>query len=265
MIIRILLLAALALIGWRFFVRRSKLPIHIALVATVLGLAGLAVLFPESTNDVAHAVGVGRGADLITYLVEVGLLFVIVHYYTKFVELEGLTEAVGVDLADDAIAYARRRYARAGVKYEQCDALAFHDPAGFDTAISLETVEHVPDPARLIAHLVSLLCPGGVLVASVPTTPSVDVNPHHLHDFTERSLHALVAPHGLVEIDRLCQVQRFSPLAALRREESRMADMRRGLLGYYARHPRAALRRLAATVRYGFTNRYATLVWRRPL
>jgi hypothetical protein len=88
MIIRILLLSLLALIGWRFFVRRNKLPIHIVVVAGVLGLAGLAVLFPELTNDIAHAVGVGRGADLITYLVEVGLLFVVVHYYTKFVELQ---------------------------------------------------------------------------------------------------------------------------------------------------------------------------------
>jgi hypothetical protein len=89
MIIRILLLAALGLIGWRFFVRRNRLPVHIVVVTVVLGLAALAVVFPESTNDVAHLVGVGRGADLITYLVEVGMLFVIVHYYTKFVELDG--------------------------------------------------------------------------------------------------------------------------------------------------------------------------------
>jgi hypothetical protein len=88
MIIRILLLALLALIGWRFFVRRNRLPVHIIVVAVVLGLAAIAVVVPESTNDVAHAVGVGRGADLITYLVEVGLLFVTVHYYTKFVELD---------------------------------------------------------------------------------------------------------------------------------------------------------------------------------
>jgi hypothetical protein len=88
MIIRILLLAALAAIGWRFFVKRNKLPIHIIVVAFVLALAAVAVIFPELTNDVAHAVGVGRGADLITYLIEVGVLFVIVHYYTKFVELQ---------------------------------------------------------------------------------------------------------------------------------------------------------------------------------
>jgi hypothetical protein len=88
MIIRILLLALLAVIGWRFFIRRNRLPVHIIVVALVLGLAALAVVFPESTNDIAHAVGVGRGADLITYLVEVGLLFVTVHYYTKFVEVD---------------------------------------------------------------------------------------------------------------------------------------------------------------------------------
>lgn len=37
----------------------------------------------------------GRGADLITYLVEVGILFVVLHYYMKFVELEErITELV---------------------------------------------------------------------------------------------------------------------------------------------------------------------------
>ena len=86
MIIRVLLLSLLALIGWRFFARRNRLPIHIMVVTGVLGLAAAAVIFPELTNDIAHAVGVGRGADLITYLVEIGLLFVVVHYYMKFVE-----------------------------------------------------------------------------------------------------------------------------------------------------------------------------------
>ena len=86
MIIRVVLLSALAIIGWRFFVRRSKLPVHIVLVAGALGLAALAVVFPGLTDQAARTVGVGRGADLINYLVEVSLLFVIGHYYTKFVE-----------------------------------------------------------------------------------------------------------------------------------------------------------------------------------
>ena len=88
MIIRILLLGSLALVGWSLFLRRTRLPFRIVLVFAILGLAALAVLFPEATNVAAHLVGVGRGADLITYLIHVSLLFVVLHYYTKFVDLQ---------------------------------------------------------------------------------------------------------------------------------------------------------------------------------
>lgn len=88
MIIRLSLLAALAAIGYWGFLRRSRLPVHILLVFALLGVAGLAVVFPASTTVVANAVGVGRGADLVAYLVEVSLLFVCLHYYTKFVDLQ---------------------------------------------------------------------------------------------------------------------------------------------------------------------------------
>ncbi len=175
----------------------------------------------------------------------------------------GVTEAIGIDVAEDAVAYARRTYARDGIAFRCADAQELVDPAGFDTIVSLETVEHVPDPARLIERLVAALRPGGILVASVPTTPSVDVNPHHLHDFTEASFRAMVARHGLREVTCLRQVQPYKLFAVVRRTEARMADMRPNLVRYYARHPRAALRRLAATMRYGFTNRYLTVVWQR--
>jgi SAM-dependent methyltransferase len=188
-----------------------------------------------------------------------------VGYGTRLVadRAAAVTEALGVDVATDAIHYATEHYARPGVRYQHGDALAFDDPHGFDTVISLETVEHVDDPARLIARLVAVLRPAGLLIASVPTTPSVDVNPHHRHDFTERSFRALVAAHPLVEVDCLRQIQPYPIVGVLRRTEARMSDMRANLVGYYARHPVAALRRLAATARYGFTNRYATFVWRR--
>lgn len=95
MIIRVLLLGALALLGWRVFLKRTRLPVHIVVVFTLLALACAAVLFPGVTNDIAHVVGVGRGADLIMYMLHVGLLFVIIHYYTKFVEMQKqITELV---------------------------------------------------------------------------------------------------------------------------------------------------------------------------
>ena len=43
-----------------------------------------------------------------------------------------------------------------------------------------------------------------------------------------------------------------------------MSDLRENLVGYYLRHPSALFRRLFATLRFGFTNRYVTLVWERP-
>lgn len=88
MLIRVVLLGALALIGYHVFLRRRRLPVHIVLVLAVLALAALAVVFPDMTTVVANRLGVGRGADLINYLVEVGLLFIVVHYYAKFGELE---------------------------------------------------------------------------------------------------------------------------------------------------------------------------------
>ena len=95
MIIRIVLLSALAAIGWFVFLKRNRLPIHIVLVLAMLAMGGVAVLFPERTDVVANFVGVGRGVDLITYLIEVIVLFVLIHYYTKFVELQRqLTDVV---------------------------------------------------------------------------------------------------------------------------------------------------------------------------
>lgn len=88
MIIRILLLSGLAATGWLVFLRRTRLPFHIVIVFAVLAVAAIAVIFPDITAEAAALVGVGRGVDLVTYLVEVGTLFVLLHYYTKFVEIE---------------------------------------------------------------------------------------------------------------------------------------------------------------------------------
>jgi len=88
MIIRILMLAGLAAIGYLVFLRRNRLPIHIVVVFVILGAGAIAVLFPERTDVVANYMGVGRGVDLITYLFEVAAIFILIHYYTKFVELQ---------------------------------------------------------------------------------------------------------------------------------------------------------------------------------
>ena len=88
MMIRILLLAGLAAIGWLVFLRRNKLPFHIVTVLGLLILGAVAVVAPETADNVAHFVGVGRGADFVMYVSIISIFFVLVHYYTKFVELQ---------------------------------------------------------------------------------------------------------------------------------------------------------------------------------
>jgi SAM-dependent methyltransferase len=176
-------------------------------------------------------------------------------------EAAGVTSALGVDLDERALAYAAQRYGRPGVAFRRGEALGFEDAEGFDTIVSLETIEHVPDPQRLVEHLVALLRPGGVLVASVPSTPSVDVNPHHLHDFSERSFRRMFARLPVRELTCLRQNQPVPLRVALRRNETRLHELRPNLLRWYLAHPDAALKRVLSTLLYGLSNRYLTVVW----
>lgn len=174
------------------------------------------------------------------------------------------TELVGVDLDTSAVTYARQRYGSGEprLRYEAADALQFSDAIGFDTIVSLETIEHLPSaPAEFVARLRQLLRPGGLVIASVPTTPSVDLNPHHRHDFSERSFRALFVANGFRARAELAQRQRVDVLAVLRGSETRLSGVRPGLARWYLRHPDALLRRAVATLRTGFANRYLTIAW----
>lgn len=186
-----------------------------------------------------------------------------VGYGTRLLGDRADVEALGVDLSQEAIRYARQRYAGPRVQFVQGDALTFDDNDGFDTIVCLETIEHVGQPRALLANLTSLLRPGGVLIGSVPVTPSVDINPHHRHDFTARSFRAMLTDQGLEEVAALEQVQPVNPLKLAQGREKRLSGMRKKLLTYYALHPRSLQRRLMATLRHGFCNKYLTLVVRR--
>ena len=116
MIIRILLIAGLSAIGFFVFLRRNKLPFHIMTVFLLLGAGAVAVVMPDLTSEVAQFVGVGRGADLVTYIAIIAVMFVLLHYYAKFVELQQkLTELT----REMAILRAEQQQKSAGGEPEQ--------------------------------------------------------------------------------------------------------------------------------------------------
>jgi SAM-dependent methyltransferase len=173
----------------------------------------------------------------------------------------GIARAVGVDIDAAAVLYAASRYAAATTEFVHSDAMLFNPGELFDNVVSLETIEHVPDPVLLVRRLVSFLKPGGLLIGSVPVTLSTDANPHHASDFTERSFRRLGGAAGLREISSFRQVQPYSPIALLRKTEVRAHGVRRGLASYYLHNPGKLWARGWTTLRYGFQNRYLTVVW----
>ncbi len=176
-----------------------------------------------------------------------------------------LVSLTGVDLSPGATEYAESHYRCDRVRYRQGDAMSFGgEGETFDTIVSLETIEHLPDPHTFFERLCGLLAPAGVLVASVPTTPSVDLNPHHLHDFTAASFREMGRRRGLVEVASCSQVQRVAlhELWSVDRR-FRRENLRPGLPGYYLSHPAALVKRVATTLRHGLANHYLTVAWQR--
>ncbi len=78
---------------------------------------------------------------------------------------------LGVDIADDTIAHARRRYAGVGgLEFAQGDVTCLDQlaDASFDLVVSFETLEHVHQQQRMVTGFRRLLAPGGLLLISSP-------------------------------------------------------------------------------------------------
>ena len=172
-----------------------------------------------------------------------------------------VTEAIGVDICKEAIEYANQRYSCARARFICSPALAYRPAMAFENIVSLETIEHVIDANELLVHLISLLKPGGRLIASVPITPSVDANPHHKANFTAASFAQLGERLNLRELCQFRQLQPYSPAAVLLRREKRTSNLRSNIVKFYLHHPAQFLRRVGSLLRDGFTNKYLTIVW----
>ncbi len=77
---------------------------------------------------------------------------------------------VGIDLGEKALGVAKLHQLESGsgVDYRivAAETLASEMPAAFDVVACLELVEHVPDPASIVAACAALAKPGGLVVIS---------------------------------------------------------------------------------------------------
>jgi len=75
-------------------------------------------------------------------------------------------------------------------------ALPFRS-GGFDTALCLEMLEHVPDPDRVAAEVARALRPGGKLLLTVPFVAPMHAVPYDFYRYTREGIVALVQGAGL--------------------------------------------------------------------
>ena len=104
-------------------------------------------------------------------------------YGTALLKARGGAACVGIDICQQTIDAARKRYGGPGVEFVSADALALdpHTLGAFERIVSLETIEHLPEPQRFLDVLKPLLAPDGVLILSCPNDAHFAIeNPYHL-------------------------------------------------------------------------------------
>src|SRR5882724_3354860 len=82
--------------------------------------------------------------------------------------------------------------------------LPFEDGT-FDTVLSVQVLEHTPDPRRLVSEMARVLTPGGVLILAAPFSFRLHEEPHDYFRYTPHGLTTLCQEAGL-RVDRIERV-----------------------------------------------------------
>lgn len=100
-------------------------------------------------------------------------------YGTAFLSHQTMGWAKGLDSCEEAIEYARRNYAAAGVTFDVQDVL-MSLPGRFDIVTCIEMFEHVEHPYALAEELIE--CTGSLLVVVTPNGDTMPYKPDKPED-----------------------------------------------------------------------------------
>jgi SAM-dependent methyltransferase len=129
-------------------------------------------------------------------------------------------ETVGVDVDEAALAGQERTTIVADMRDVPVES------ASFDSVLSVQSIEHVPDPERIVAEARRILAPGGTAMFVTPNRltfarPDEIIDPYHYVELDEHELGALCrTAFDEVEVRGLFGSERY--LAIVARERARL-------------------------------------------
>jgi len=126
-------------------------------------------------------------------------------YGSYLLSWSGATSVTGIDIGDDAIAYAREHYP--GVEYRVGDLMDEKTLPDADVAVCFEVLEHVDAPERVITAALSRY--DHILVSMPnPLLGGSHLNPHHIQDWPLAKLKQQLRSAGAAHIKTYHQVGR---------------------------------------------------------
>lgn len=125
-------------------------------------------------------------------------------YGSAIIASNGAVGVTGIDIAEEAISYARGNYKSPVLDFQQLDFKEAHKIGkSFDLVISFETIEHVENPGEFIKVAASVLKPGGRCIISTPNKSKYSdagaVNPYHLSELYYDDFKKLFSSHFRIE------------------------------------------------------------------
>jgi SAM-dependent methyltransferase len=119
-------------------------------------------------------------------------------FFDELAKLPGVRLVEGVEPAEDLVSASGRH--RKNIHVVPFDA-SFDPGRRYSLVLMLDVLEHLSDPTTSLRHAISLLEPGGVFLATVPSFMSLwtrhdDLN-HHITRYNRATFAALAASAGL--------------------------------------------------------------------
>ena len=108
-------------------------------------------------------------------------------YGSHIISRTGAAFVVGVDISEEAIAFAQKNYEGDQIEFHRIDLVeAPNLKREFDVVISFETIEHIQEPKYLIETAYRMLKPNGKFVCSTPNKGKYSDlgvnNPYHISE-----------------------------------------------------------------------------------